>query len=513
MKICGDDMQTSPQSNDKIYDLAVIGGGINGVGIAADASGRGLSVFLCEKDDLASHTSSASSKLIHGGLRYLEHKEFRLVREALAEREVLLAKAPHIIRPMRFIMPHRPHLRPAWLIRTGLFFYDHLGKREKLLGSNNVYFKEDSPLNSAITRGFEYSDCAVDDSRLVVLNAMHAREKGADVVTRTRCLSAQRDGQYWLVDLENEHGQFQIKAKALVNAAGPWVAQFIKQDLQLKSPYGIRLIQGSHIIVPKLYECDKAFIMQNDDRRIVFAIPYLDQYTMIGTTDRDYQGDPAQVKITQEEIDYLIEVSNAHFKKQLTQQDIIWTFAGVRPLCDDESDNPSAITRDYTLALSKGEKGQAPLLSVFGGKLTTYRKLAESAMQQLKAFFPEMQGSWTATEALPGGENMHSVEQLIQEIRAQITDAPEALAKRWASTYGSRIWNILGEITSVDQLGKHFGQGLYAKEVDYLSRFEWVTSTQDVLWRRSKLGLSFMPSEELALDAYLAAKQQSPHAA
>ena len=283
--------------------------------------------------------------------------------------------------------------------------------------------------------------------------------------------------------------------------------------MQLKSAYGIRLIQGSHIIVPKLYECDKAFIMQNDDRRIVFAIPYLDQYTMIGTTDREYQGEPAQVKITQEEIDYLIEVSNAHFKKQLTQQDIIWTFAGVRPLCDDESDNPSAITRDYTLALSKGEKGQAPLLSVFGGKLTTYRKLAESAMQQLKAFFPEMQGSWTATEALPGGENMHSVEQLIQEIRAQITDAPEALAKRWASTYGSRIWNILGEITSVDQLGKHFGQGLYAKEVDYLCRFEWVTSTQDVLWRRSKLGLSFKPSEELALDAYLAAKQQSPHAA
>ncbi len=338
-------MQTSPQSNDKIYDLAVIGGGINGVGIAADASGRGLSVFLCEKDDLASHTSSASSKLIHGGLRYLEHKEFRLVREALAEREVLLAKAPHIIRPMRFIMPHRPHLRPAWLIRTGLFFYDHLGKREKLLGSNNVYFKEDSPLKAAITRGFEYSDCAVDDSRLVVLNAMHAREKGAEVVTRTRCLSAQREGQYWVVDLENEKGQFQIKAKALVNAAGPWVAQFIKQDLQLKSPYGIRLIQGSHIIVPKLYEGDKAFIMQNDDRRIVFAIPYLDQYTMIGTTDREYQGDPAQVKITQEETDYLIKVSNEHFKTQLTQADIVSTFAGVRPLCDDESDNPSAITR------------------------------------------------------------------------------------------------------------------------------------------------------------------------
>ena len=499
-------MQTSPLLKDKIYDIAVIGGGINGVGIAADAAGRGLSVFLCEKDDLASHTSSASSKLIHGGLRYLEHKEFRLVREALAEREVLLAKAPHIIRPMRFIMPHRPHLRPAWLIRTGLFFYDHLGKREKLLGSNNVYFKDDSPLNSAITRGFEYSDCAVDDSRLVVLNAMHAREKGADIVTRTRCLSAQRVEDCWVVELENAQGSFKIKAKALVNAAGPWVAQFIKQDLQLKSPYGIRLIQGSHIVVPKLYDGDKAFIMQNDDRRIVFAIPYLDQYTMIGTTDREYQGDPSKVQITQAETDYLLEVSNAHFKKQLIQADIIWTFAGVRPLCDDESDNPSAITRDYTLALSQETHDQAPLLSVFGGKLTTYRKLAESAMQQLKAFFPEMKGSWTATEALPGGENMVSAEQLVNEIRAQITDVSESLAKRWATSYGSRIWNILGEAVSIDQLGLSFGHGLFAKEVDYLCRFEWVTTSEDILWRRSKLGLVFSQNEIDRLDAYLSNK-------
>ena len=499
-------MQTSPLSKDKIYDIAVIGGGINGVGIAADAAGRGLSVFLCEKDDLASHTSSASSKLIHGGLRYLEHKEFRLVREALAEREVLLAKAPHIIRPMRFIMPHRPHLRPAWLIRTGLFFYDHLGKREKLLGSNNVYFKDDSPLNSAITRGFEYSDCAVDDSRLVVLNAMHAREKGADIVTRTRCLSAQRVEDYWVVELENAQGSFKIKAKALVNAAGPWVAQFIKQDLQLKSPYGIRLIQGSHIVVPKLYEGDKAFIMQNDDRRIVFAIPYLDQYTMIGTTDREYQGDPSKVQITQAETDYLLEVSNAHFKKQLTQADIIWTFAGVRPLCDDESDNPSAITRDYTLALSQETHDQAPLLSVFGGKLTTYRKLAESAMHQLNPFFPEMKESWTASEALPGGENMASAEQLANEIRAQITDVSESLAKRWATSYGSRIWNILGESVSIDQLGLGFGHGLFAKEVDYLCRFEWATTSEDILWRRSKLGLVFAQNEIDRLDAYLSNK-------
>ena len=507
-------MNTSTHVNEKIYDLAIIGGGINGVGIAVDAAGRGLSVFLCEQDDLASHTSSASSKLIHGGLRYLEHKEFRLVREALAEREVLLEKAPHIIRPMRFIMPHRPHLRPAWLIRTGLFFYDHLGKREKLLGSNNVYFKEDSPLNSAITRGFEYSDCAVDDARLVVLNAVQAREKGANVVTRTRCISAHRENEFWVVHLESkQQGKYQIKAKALVNAAGPWVAKFIREDLHLKSPYGIRLIQGSHIIVPKLFDGDKAFIMQNDDRRIIFAIPYLDKFTMIGTTDHEYQGDPAQVKITQQEIDYLIAVSNAHFNKQLVQADIVSTFAGVRPLCDDESDNPSAVTRDYTLALSKGEGEQAPLLSVFGGKLTTYRKLAESAMQQLKTFFPEMQGSWTATQALPGGENMESVEQLMQEIRAQVTDASEDLVKRWASAYGSRIWNILGEKSSVEQLGQHFGQGLYAREVDYLCTAEWVTTSQDVLWRRSKLGLSFTQKESEALDAYLIVKTHSNEAA
>lgn len=507
-------MNTSTHVNEKIYDLAIIGGGINGAGIAVDAAGRGLSVFLCEQDDLASHTSSASSKLIHGGLRYLEHKEFRLVREALAEREVLLEKAPHIIRPMRFIMPHRPHLRPAWLIRTGLFFYDHLGKREKLLGSNNVYFKEDSPLNSAITRGFEYSDCAVDDARLVVLNAVQAREKGANVVTRTRCISAHRENEFWVVHLESkQQGKYQIKAKALVNAAGPWVAKFIREDLHLKSPYGIRLIQGSHIIVPKLFDGDKAFIMQNDDRRIIFAIPYLDKFTMIGTTDHEYQGDPAQVKITQQEIDYLIAVSNAHFNKQLVQADIVSTFAGVRPLCDDESDNPSAVTRDYTLALSKGEGEQAPLLSVFGGKLTTYRKLAESAMQQLKTFFPEMQGSWTATQALPGGENMESVEQLMQEIRAQVTDASEDLVKRWASAYGSRIWNILGEKSSVEQLGQHFGQGLYAREVDYLCTAEWVTTSQDVLWRRSKLGLSFTQKESEALDAYLIVKTHSNEAA
>ena len=310
----------------EVYDVAVIGGGINGVGIAADAAGRGLSVFLCEKDDLASHTSSASSKLIHGGLRYLEHYEFRLVREALAEREVLLAKAPHIVKPMRFVLPHRPHLRPAWMIRAGLFLYDHLGKREKLAGSKSLKFGADSPLKSEINKGFEYSDCWVDDARLVVLNAMAAREKGAHVHTQTRCVGARRNKGLWELNLERADGSlFSIRSKSLVNAAGPWVAKFIKDDLKLDSPYGIRLIQGSHLIVPKLYDAPNAFILQNEDQRIVFTIPYMDQFTIIGTTDREYTGDPAKVVITEEETDYLLNVVNAHFKQHVSRADILRT--------------------------------------------------------------------------------------------------------------------------------------------------------------------------------------------
>jgi glycerol-3-phosphate dehydrogenase len=488
----------------ELYDIAVIGGGINGVGIAADAAGRGLSVFLCERDDLANHTSSASSKLIHGGLRYLEHYEFRLVREALAEREVLLAKAPHIVKPMRFVLPHRPHLRPAWMIRAGLFLYDHLGKREKLPASRGLRFGEEGPLKPSIKRGFEYSDCWVDDARLVVLNAMAAREKGAHIHTRTQCLSAKRAGGIWHVELQREDGtRFSLRAKALVNAAGPWVAQFISDNLQQRSPYGIRLIQGSHIIVPKLYEGEQAFIMQNEDRRIVFAIPYLDRYTMIGTTDREYRGDPAQVGISEEEIVYLLGVANTHFRQQLEHKDVLHTFAGVRPLCDDESDNPSAVTRDYTLSLAAEEK-QAPLLSVFGGKLTTYRKLAESAMAQLKPFFPRMGESWTAHVPLPGGESMISVEALAQEIAAKVKGVDLALAKRWAALYGSRVWRMLGDVQSLDALGEDLGQQLYAQEVEYLCREEWATRVEDILWRRTKLGLAFNETEKARLQRYLA---------
>jgi glycerol-3-phosphate dehydrogenase len=486
------------------YDLAVIGGGINGVGIAADAAGRGLKVFLCEKDDLAQHTSSASSKLIHGGLRYLEHYEFRLVREALAEREVLLAKAPHIVKPMRFVLPHRPHLRPAWMIRAGLFLYDHLGKRKRLGASRSLRFGPGYPLKPAITRGFEYADCAVDDARLVVLNAMAAREQGAHIHTRTRCLRAERVDGLWQVELQHADGSLHtIRARALVNAAGPWVAKFIKDDLKLDAPYGIRLIQGSHLIVPRLYEGDHAYILQNEDQRIVFCIPYLDRFTLIGTTDREYSGDPAKVAITEQETDYLLKVVNAHFNHQLSASDILHTYSGVRPLCNDESDNPSAVTRDYTLALS-ATQGEAPLLSVFGGKLTTYRKLAESAMAELKPFFSQMGQSWTASSALPGGEGMSTPQNLVDELLSQHQWLAPDIAKRWAVTYGSRTWQLLKGVNGPDDLGQAIGGGLFTREVDYLRETEWAFSAQDILWRRTKLGLFTSEGEQRALADYLA---------
>lgn len=487
----------------EIYDVAVIGGGINGAGIAADAAGRGLSVFLCEKDDLASHTSSASSKLIHGGLRYLEHYEFRLVREALAEREVLLAKAPHIVKPMRFVLPHRPHLRPGWMIRAGLFLYDHLGKREKLEGSKSIKFGADSPLKAEITKGFEYSDCWVDDARLVVLNAMAAREKGAHVHTQTRCVNARRSKGLWELNLERADGSvFSIRSKALVNAAGPWVAKFIKDDLKLDSPYGIRLIQGSHLIVPKLYDAPNAFILQNEDQRIVFTIPYMDQFTIIGTTDREYTGDPAKVSISEEETEYLLNVVNAHFKQHVTRNDILRSYSGVRPLCNDESDNPSAVTRDYTLSLS-GAAGEAPLLSVFGGKLTTYRKLAESAMAQLTPYFAHIKPSWTATATLPGGEEMTTPKALGEALVSHYTWLDAAIAKRWAITYGNRAWRLLEGAQSLNDMGEHIGSGLYTREVDYLCNQEWALDAQDILWRRTKLGLFTTAEEQASLTQYM----------
>ena len=488
----------------EVYDLAVVGGGINGAGIAADAAGRGLLTFLCEQHDLASHTSSASSKLVHGGLRYLEHGEFRLVREALAEREVLLAKAPHIVHPLRFVLPHQPHLRPAWMIRTGLFFYDHLGRREKLPASRGLRFGADSPLQEHLRRGFEYADCSVDDARLVVLNAMAARERGAHVHPRTRCVSARRSKGLWHLHLERDDGSlYSIRARALVNAAGPWVAQFLRDDLRQRPPYGIRLIQGSHLVVPRLYEGEQAYILQNEDRRIVFVIPYLGRFTLIGTTDREYLGDPAKVQISDEETGYLLAVVNAHFKRQLHREDILWSFSGVRPLCDDESDEPSAVTRDYTLAL-QGAPGEAPLLSVFGGKLTTYRKLAEAALAELAPTFPRLGPAWTADAPLPGGENMSSPEDLAVELLARYPWLSASVARRWATSYGTRSWRLLDGVKGETDLGEHLGAGLYAREVDYLCREEWAEGAEDILWRRSKLGLFLDAAQKLRLAEYLA---------
>ncbi|ANI16036.1 glycerol-3-phosphate dehydrogenase [Pseudomonas citronellolis] len=488
----------------EVYDLAVVGGGINGAGIAADAAGRGLLTFLCEQHDLASHTSSASSKLVHGGLRYLEHGEFRLVREALAEREVLLAKAPHIVHPLRFVLPHQPHLRPAWMIRAGLFFYDHLGRREKLPASRGLRFGADSPLQEHLRRGFEYADCSVDDARLVVLNAMAARERGAHVHPRTHCVSARRSKGLWHLHLERDDGSlYSIRARALVNAAGPWVAQFLRDDLRQRPPYGIRLIQGSHLVVPRLYEGEQAYILQNEDRRIVFVIPYLGRFTLIGTTDREYLGDPAKVQISDEETGYLLAVVNAHFKRQLHREDILWSFSGVRPLCDDESDEPSAVTRDYTLAL-QGAPGEAPLLSVFGGKLTTYRKLAEAALAELAPTFPRLGPAWTADAPLPGGENMTGPEDLAVELLARHPWLPAGLARRWATSYGTRSWRLLDGVKGETDLGEHLGAGLYAREVDYLCREEWAENADDILWRRSKLGLFLDAAQKLRLAEYLA---------
>lgn len=498
-----------PKTN---FDLFIVGGGINGTGIAADAAGRGLSVALCEMNDLASATSSNSSKLIHGGLRYLEHYEFGLVRKALNEREVLLKVAPHIVTPLRFQMPHRPHLRPAWLIRIGLFLYDHLGKREALSGSHGVKYDSSSALKNEITKGFEYSDCAVDDARLVVINALSAQDNGAKIFDRRKCISAKRKQGIWEIKLQNQvtNDVETVTAKGLVNAAGPWVSSFIETKVERKAPYSIRMIKGSHIVVPKLYQQDNAFIMQNEDQRIVFAIPYRDDYTLIGTTDEEFTGNPSDVSISQDETDYILSVANQHFKQQLTNDDVIWTYSGVRPLLEDESSDPSAVTRDYTLHV-EDEDGKAPLLSVFGGKITTYRQLALSTLEDLKPYYPEMGKEWTHSATLPGGDLNTSLQGYAQALQTKYHFLTQKLAYRYASTYGTLCETFLKQANSLDALGKYFSNDLYQVEVDYLVKHEWANCSDDILWRRTKLGLEFSSDMINELDQYLA--QQSTEAA
>ena len=487
-------------------DLIVIGGGINGAGIAADAAGRGLSVLLLEAQDLASATSSASSKLIHGGLRYLEHYEFRLVSEALAEREVLLRLAPHIAFPMRFRLPHQPHLRPAWMIRIGLFLYDHLGKRVSLPSSKSIKFNQNSVLKPELTKGFEYSDCWVDDARLVVLNAQEVVRKGGEVRTRTKVTRAYRENGLWVVEAHDliTGETLSWKAKGLVNATGPWVKEFFDDGLKLKSPYGIRLIKGSHIVVRRAHNEPQSYILQNEDNRIVFVIPWMDEFSIIGTTDVEYHGDPKDVKIDENEISYLLKVYNDHFKKQLSRDDVIWDYSGVRPLCDDESDSPQAITRDYTLDIHD-EQGKAPLLSVFGGKLTTYRKLAEAAVTKLADYYPNAGSPWTKNGQLPGGDiGDCDRDGYARILRQHYSWLPESLALRYARTYGSNSKLILDGANSLSDLGEVFSRQVYEAELRYLVKHEWVTELDDAIWRRTKLGMWLNDEEKQHITQWLA---------
>lgn len=495
----------------QVYDLAVIGGGINGCGIARDAAGRGHSVFLCEMNDLASGTSSWSTKLIHGGLRYLEYYEFRLVREALIEREVLWRMAPHIIQPLRFVLPHRRQLRPAWLLRLGLFLYDRLGGRKLLPPTRTLDLGRDAagePLaKGQFTRGFEYSDCFVDDARLVLLNALDASERGAVIRTRTRAIAMARMHDAWRVTVEDPAtGQCEVvHARVIVNAAGPWVEEILRQQAGLEARSGVRLVQGSHIVVPRLYAHDRAYMFQNEDGRIVFAIPYETDFTLIGTTDRDYQGDPARVAITPDEIDYLCRSVNAYLARPVTPADVVWTYAGVRPLYDDGASEAKAATRDYVFELDAA--GNTALLSIFGGKITTYRRLAEEALERLEPFLPpptRESAGWTAKSPLPGGDfDVSGLPGLTDDLRREWPFLSADHAARLARSYGTRARAMLGKAASFDDLGRHFGATLTEAEIRFAMASEWARTAEDMLWRRSKLGLRLTKPEAEAVDTWM----------
>ena len=494
----------------RVFDLAIIGGGINGCGIARDAAGRGNSVFLCEMNDLASGTSSWSTKLIHGGLRYLEYYEFRLVREALIEREILWQIAPHIISPLRFVLPHHDGLRPAWLLRLGLFLYDHLGGRKLLPPTRSLDLAQDEfgrPLKPGqFTRGFAYSDCAVDDARLVVLNARDAANREAEIATRTRAVElARKEGVWHILTEDTVSGARRVvQARVLINAAGPWVEGVLARGANVSAKAKIRLVQGSHIVVPKLYQHDHAYIFQNSDGRIVFAIPYQGDFTLIGTTDRDYQGDPAHVRATNEEIAYLCRSVNAYFARPVTPDDVVWSYAGVRPLYDDGAGEAKAATRDYVLELDLPDG--VPLLSIYGGKITTYRRLAEEALQQLSPYLhgTAAPAGWTASASLPGGDFAATdVAALADELRRDFPFLPVAHARRLIHAYGTLARKILEGVTSMADLGRSFGATLTEREVAYLMAQEWARSADDVVWRRSKLGLRLSAAEIAALDAWM----------
>ncbi|APO79391.1 glycerol-3-phosphate dehydrogenase 2 (plasmid) [Rhizobium etli 8C-3] len=492
----------------ELLDLFVIGGGINGAGIARDAAGRGLKVALCDKDDLAQGTSSRSGKLVHGGLRYLEYYEFRLVREALIEREVLLNAAPHIIWPMRFVLPHSPQDRPAWLVRLGLFLYDHLGGRKKLPGTRTLDLLRD-PEGTAIldqyTRGFEYSDCWVDDARLVVLNAVSAAEKGATILTRSAAVSARRESGSWIVttksSLTGETRTF--RAKCLVNCAGPWVMDIINRVTGSNSSRNVRLVKGSHIIVPKFWAGSNAYLIQNHDKRVIFINPYEGDKALIGTTDIAYEGRAEDVSADEAEIDYLLKAVNRYFKEKLRREDVLYSFSGVRPLFDDGKGNPSAVTRDYVFDLD--ETGGAPLLNVFGGKITTFRELAERGMQRLKHVFPHMGADWTEKAPLPGGEIPNTdYETFANSLRDAYPWMPRKLVHHYGRLYGARTRNVIAGATCIQGLGRHFGGQLYEAEARYLVATEWAATAEDILYRRTKHYLHLSEAEIAAFGEWFA---------
>lgn len=483
-----------------IYDLLIVGGGINGCAIARDAAGRGLAVRLVEQNDLASGTSSASTKLIHGGLRYLELYEFRLVHEALAERELLLASAPHIIWPLKFVLPHEKGLRPVWMLRLGLFLYDHLARRKRLEGSHMVSLKGNAlgaPLRETYNIGFTYADCWVDDARLVVLNALDARERGATVSVGARLMRAMRQGDHWIATLADGES---IQTRALVNAAGPWVSEVIEGALRIKSRKHVRLVKGSHIVAKKLYEGEHAYILQNPDGRIVFAIPYEHDFTLIGTTDVAFDGAPGAIAIGDGEINYLLDSINHFLRAPISHDDIVWSYAGLRPLYDDGSLKASVVTRDYAFDLDAPESG-APALSIFGGKITTARRLAEHALDELAPYLRSHGQAWTQGAVFPGGNMVFDA--LLAQFKSEKPFLGDDLAWRLARSYGTLAWRFLNEARSMSDLGRDFGCGLTEAEVRYLVEREWARSADDILWRRTKLGLHMSAKEQDELRAFM----------
>ncbi|MDA5092798.1 glycerol-3-phosphate dehydrogenase [Aliiroseovarius sp. KMU-50] len=521
-----------PSPAHEMCDLFIIGGGINGCGIARDASGRGLSVELAEKHDLASATSSASTKLFHGGLRYLEYLEVRLVREALVERETLLRAMPHISWPMRFVLPYHKDMRfdaetpvsrflsylmpwmkgrrPGWLIRAGLFLYDHLGGRKILPGTSSVDLvtaPEGAPLQDRFQKAFEYSDCWVEDARLVVLNARDAEARGARIHVRTEVLSAARKEDFWEITLRdaNTGATRQTRARMLVNAGGPWVGDIIQSRIHIPSTEGVRLVRGSHIVTKRLFDHDKCYFFQGEDGRIIFAIPYETDFTLIGTTDQDHPDPSTSPVCTEEEQDYLCAFASKYFKQTITRADVVWTYSGVRPLYDDGASSATAATRDYVLKLDDAEG--APVLNVFGGKITTYRRLAESAMEKLAKHLPDLPPKWTAGVPLPGGDfPVDQVEELIGRLKGDYLFLTGRWAKRLIRAYGTDAWTVLGDAKDVSDLGEDFGVTLSAREVEWLMDSEFSRRAEDIVWRRNKLGLRMSKEQIAALDEWMRAR-------